>query len=504
MPSATRRHLTLLAVPLLAGALLRLSGLGRQGLFLDEAFSIDLALRPWDQLIRLAAQDVHPLLYYTLLKLFITPLPLAEWPARLFSALCSAGALTLAIALSYRLAGLRVALAAGLLLGWSSLSLYYAQEARMYALFELLWLLAPALLLQALTAERRRWGWWAAWALATAAAVNVQFFGAMLWALGALAGLLVIALRRRWPTLGPWLAAQLLVAALVLPIATLAASAVRRGVDGTWVPEQVDLLQLAALTLWGFTPARGRFLNGELLAPWPWNTLPAAAWLLLTLLALGGALLGWRRDERPGARQLTALGLAFGLGPPLLAFALLRLTGQPFWSPKIFIGASAWLLLAVATGWAALPPRVGLTALLAALLLNIGPLWAYQTTWIKDFGREAVRGWVASVPPTAPLVLDRVSSALVWRFYLPPAIQPQLFALHPQPDGSLALLRLRDDGTLRGPVVAASCADLPTNKPLALYDPARRREGEAERWPPCVQQAGGWRFDTANGWVPLP
>src|SRR5690606_27088415 len=82
-------------LPLLFGLALRIHALDKQSLFLDEAFTADLILRPWSAMFIHALQDVHPLLYYIGLKAIITYLPLTEWTLRIFSALFS----TLSIAL---------------------------------------------------------------------------------------------------------------------------------------------------------------------------------------------------------------------------------------------------------------------------------------------------------------------------------------------------------------------------------------------------------------------
>jgi hypothetical protein len=491
----------LLALPLLAGGFLRFFQLGKQPLFFDEVWSADLALRPWGEMAALAARDVHPLLYYSALKLALAALPLSEWSLRLCSALFATAALALAVGLCLRVAGWGAAVAVGWVLGWSSLHLYYAQEARMYTLFDLLWLGAPALLLGALAKPGQAWGWWLAWALATAAAVHTQLYGLLLWAAGAGFGLLALVLRGERAALRSWLLAQLLVALAVAPI--LFHLGQTAGVGGLWVPGPLDLYLLLALALFGFTPARGMFLNGQLLSTSPWEAIPSLAWAALTLGFVALALLGWRRSE-PGQRLLLGAALAFGVGPILAAFLLLNLSGRAFWAPRPLIGAVSWVLIGLAVGWSALPRRVAIGLLALLLALNAGALWAYERLWVKDHGRAGFGSLEAQVPGDAVLVLDRAHIAMLWRFYDWPGDR-NAFGLVADGRGGFELRRLRGDGTLRGTSEPASCAELPAEHPLALYDPAGRRLVEAERWPACLSGRPGWRFDLdTQRWLETP
>ncbi|MBM4431286.1 MAG: hypothetical protein FJ026_13220, partial [Chloroflexi bacterium] len=51
---------------------LRMYRLGQQPLSWDEGWSIGLSSLPWSEIHRITALDVHPPLYYDLLKLWLT------------------------------------------------------------------------------------------------------------------------------------------------------------------------------------------------------------------------------------------------------------------------------------------------------------------------------------------------------------------------------------------------------------------------------------------------
>lgn len=159
----TRRTFYVLLIGMVA-AILRLWYLGDTLLWYDESFSLLVSRLPFDQLIAATLGDVHPPLYY----LLAWPFALLPWqPAglRLFSVLCSLASLYVLWCITGRL-GMREParlLALALVAIWP-VELYYAQEARMYALMQLCVLLAW------LSALERRWwlvGVWCTCALYT-------------------------------------------------------------------------------------------------------------------------------------------------------------------------------------------------------------------------------------------------------------------------------------------------------------------------------------------------
>ncbi|NLS75661.1 MAG: hypothetical protein GXY76_00235 [Chloroflexi bacterium] len=119
---------------ILLGAISRVAGLGAQSLWLDEAHSAQVALRGWPSLMSTARTYFGGLFYYAQLHLWASWLGASEFALRLPSALASLLIIPLLYQLGRRIASPRAALVAALLVTCSPLDLWYAQEARMYAL----------------------------------------------------------------------------------------------------------------------------------------------------------------------------------------------------------------------------------------------------------------------------------------------------------------------------------------------------------------------------------
>src|SRR5918911_4357279 len=139
----------MLVLLLVAGIALRLTGMTRQSLWLDEAFSLYVAAHRFAQITAfVAGSDAHPPLYYLLLHVWLLFGP-SVLALRLLSALASIGSLVAMFFLSCRLAQRRVALLATALMACSAFQVWYAQEVRMYALVTLAVLIAVYALVRA-------------------------------------------------------------------------------------------------------------------------------------------------------------------------------------------------------------------------------------------------------------------------------------------------------------------------------------------------------------------
>ncbi len=125
----------LLVVLILALATaLRLNQLGTQSLWADEGNSAVMAGRTFAQIAIHAANDIHPPLYYWLLRLWTLMTGTSEAGLRSLSVLLGVLLVLVTIGLGMRLGGALLGVSAGLIAAISPLQVYYSQETRMYML----------------------------------------------------------------------------------------------------------------------------------------------------------------------------------------------------------------------------------------------------------------------------------------------------------------------------------------------------------------------------------
>jgi 4-amino-4-deoxy-L-arabinose transferase-like glycosyltransferase len=127
--------LLLLILALAAG--LRFYNLGSQSLWSDEGNSAALATRSLAQIAQAAAHDIHPPLYYWLLRLWTTVFGLSELALRSLSAVLGTLLVLVIYGLGTRLFNRTTGLAAAFIAAIAPFQVYYSQEARMYILVAL-------------------------------------------------------------------------------------------------------------------------------------------------------------------------------------------------------------------------------------------------------------------------------------------------------------------------------------------------------------------------------
>jgi len=133
---------TLLAVVFFLGVgvlaiALRIPELSSKGLWLDEAYSVVVARLPFLEMLEKLRADATPPFYYVLLSGWIRLFGSSEAAARALSVVFSVGGIALMGLLAYRYFSLRIASIVTLILAFTPLHVYYAQEARMYSLLAL-------------------------------------------------------------------------------------------------------------------------------------------------------------------------------------------------------------------------------------------------------------------------------------------------------------------------------------------------------------------------------
>lgn len=353
MRSRRDTGLLLLFLLLILGiaAAIRFYNLGAQSLWADEGNSAALATRSLAQITRDAANDIHPPLYYWLLRLWTAVFGTSEVALRSLSA-----TLGVLLALSIAELGRRIyhsaaGLAAALVAALAPFQVYYSQEARMYILVALLasvsvllfwWLLSQEDMRLPCAGETRRIRW-------------LPFSGQLLvlaWTLGlythyafpliialcsAAYGAWLIASRKRG-CVGRRVVRWLLFLALTLGLyAPWVGTAVRQLTSWPAPSAAADLVQqvhgIVTTLVFGPVPA------GEA-APWA---------PILFLIALAGAW-PWpyfSRDGQAGSPNLdwlrSLLPLAWMLAPVAMILALGLYRGA--YLKFLLIGSPAFALL---------------------------------------------------------------------------------------------------------------------------------------------------------------
>lgn len=137
-PSAAVVTWTLAAVVGAVNLALKLPGLDRQSLWLDEALTVAVAVRPVGEIVARAAGNQNPPLYGLVMHLWIAAFGASETSIRTLPVLCSTFAAVGVFLLARRFSGLRAAIFAAILFTGANLHVQYAREARVYALVTLL------------------------------------------------------------------------------------------------------------------------------------------------------------------------------------------------------------------------------------------------------------------------------------------------------------------------------------------------------------------------------
>lgn len=370
--------------------------LGAQSFWNDEGNSARLSERSLRLILEGTASDVHPPLYYLILRGWRELAGASEFSLRAISAFSGLLLTALTLRLGRRL-GDTSALVAGLGVAVNPALVYYAQEARMYMLLALLSLAATALWQVWLT--RRTWGWGAAYAICLAAGLYTHYFFPVVVALHA--AWLLLNRRGRvaiWPWVG-WVGLAGLLYAPWLPVA-LGPLGGNRGAP-----------QPAA----AFVAGLGRFaLVGPTLALEP-------GWVVWLVWLGAGLVLAWRRPA--------ATYLALGIAGPVVALVAVRATDAAFYKFALMIIPWGWLLMAAAGGaLVQATPRTWARRWLLVGLLSGGLWWAGLTarslgnlytnpTYARADYRGMARRIAAEGFADAAVILDAPNQWEVFTYY---------------------------------------------------------------------------------------
>jgi len=320
-----------LALVLALAALLRLLGIGDNSLWFDEAFSWLVARQPAWAIITRRLEPILPPLYHFLLHFWIR-LGESEAALRSFSALCGLLTVPAVYALGRERFTPATGLAAALLTAVLPFQVYFAQEARLYALVVLLSTLM-------LWAFARSWGSthcrpWIVLGLLAALNLYAHYFAVFTLAVF---NLFALPHRRRRR---PMLLADLVALALVGPHLPSAWEQARQVTSNFWLvaPSPLEPFKTLDYLLFGHTT--------------PLPLVPLALFLTLSI----SVLVAWAVIRSRGAtRRWLLLLVGLVLVPVSAALLLSWLVGPVYLDRSFSLVTPAYVLL---LGWGlAHPPR---------------------------------------------------------------------------------------------------------------------------------------------------
>jgi mannosyltransferase len=381
---------------LLLAYALRVVGLTSESLWIDEGYSLALGSHSVSDIMRGAAADQHPPLYYLLLHLWLAA-GQSVFHLRYLSVLIGTLGVAASARVGQQLLGRSGGVVAALLLACSPMHIWYSQEARMYILLALLTTVSMYMAWRVM----RGHGGWIAYGLSTVLALYTHYFAGFII-------LLENALALGWGLkhcrgrfLRRWTATQVVLVALFAPWAPVALYQARFH-QMTWAsrPSVEAVRDLLVLMLLGGS-RRGR---GETLS---------AIGLGLVMAAVIWAM--WRVGKRQWAGRY-GFPLLWFVAPFGIIIAISRV--YPLYQSKQFLMLLIPLLLLVAGAWVKLPraARWALAGLLAFFVVgSLGDLYCSNT---KHGWREAAGYIGGQYQEGDVLYLNPAAGMLTLRPYL--------------------------------------------------------------------------------------
>lgn len=393
----SRRQLLLVLGLLLLAFALRVYRLDYQSIWWDEGISLHLATSSLSEIVRDRLNNIHPPLYFILLKIWLSLVGVSPFTGRYLSALAALGQVALVVAAVGYWAGQvfprssktrprsrqYLPWLAGGLIALSPLSVIYGQEIRVYALLPLAYLamlLVASVLLSGGPHKRKP-----LILLALIEWIGLHLHYIVLFGVGTIGlwGVIVFLSRRDRPALRTWITTHLLVAILSLPwlIAVLSNwTAVQAEANaGTFATEPVPLAFLFA-QVWVFHLTG---LAGALAEPLVRFFSAFAAAITFLLLVVRVTIASPASDRSEGTQP--------GIGHRKITFRLLAqwalplLSGLIVWSVRSFSHPRYIIAFAIALipllAFLTLPAKSWLTRLLApALVISVLALSVWGLT----------------------------------------------------------------------------------------------------------------------------
>ena len=361
--SRPRTHCTtwlLVSIVALAVAL-RFFQLGEWSFWHDEALSVLLARKPLTDLLHIAAGDVHPPLYFLVVRAFLV-LGQSEAIVRLPSALCSSAVVLGLYLVAHDLFDSRVALVSAFLFTVCPFQLFYAQEARMYAQLELFTVLCCWCFIRALRGNRLEW--WGGFVICGALASYTAYFVVFVFLAQAFYVFLV---DRRCDRIWRFLLSGVAIGVLYSPWMWVSLNQTRAVLASYWMERPNPLVLVTTLST---------FLLSYSLQPI--LAVPGMAAALFLLMVVLNSLRYAMRDPRSPRRAFVWLLLWTFV--PLLATYLVSLI-RPIFHVRTVIVAAPALYVLLAWGITRAPRwKTNLALAIPTGLLMLVSAWNFYFT----------------------------------------------------------------------------------------------------------------------------
>lgn len=351
-----------------------------RSLWFDEAFSWRLVQFPFVEMIARDIADVHPPLYYVLLKIWATIFGSSVLALRSFSVTLAAATVGLVyLFAAYAFSSRHVGLVAALLTAVAGFQIQIAWEARMYTLGTALAVTSALLLLRVVREEKPAWLWTAVYGVSVALFAYTHYYA--LFSIAAqllfIAGYLIVATHGRIGEVLQWRLAWRLATAGIIALALVAPwvpyflQQNAQVQNAFWIP-QLDRWSIPDTVYRMFIPALSlpRFQGGWLI------------WLSLTPLVGLGLIILWQivQATRPRAAYADARWLVLMSGViPIGLSILVSVTSQSVFQDRFFVFAHLFLLMSLSLFVVQLRPKLLSGAVIC--LVVVGMLLASGRYW---------------------------------------------------------------------------------------------------------------------------
>ena len=412
----------LVAAAISLGIAIRFVALGRQSLWADELFAVFWSRSGIGYVLSHSREETTPPLYYLLLNLWMRMFGDSESAVRLLSACASAATIPVIWALGKKLFNCRAGLIAAMLFALSSWQLYFAQEARCYALLDLTFALTLISIATITTQLRSGVSMLGAIAgmpgiallLSAAAATYLHFVAFPMFL--AIAGAVAVIWWREFKFDQKYLACFLVIGMLVL---VLSAPSLALAISERNSPE---------MTWMHTTPPTVTKLLGILMGAPAWKGAPdwtIGAFILMSIISAGvwASLLGygcWR------CRSETALALVYLLPIAGLIILSLASVSQTFFFMRTTIWLSIPIYLGIAGGLIQLCGRAQVIATALVIVLSLPFTAGYFAFSVKEPWKRIVQNYAEKITPGDLLVLGERTPAIAFVYYQGRVIVPNL------------------------------------------------------------------------------